>query len=292
MSMPFLLRLPSPSVPARDFPIRCWRVVKPSLLSLMVTTMTAVSLGYPAVASTDVQPNDQSSSSLYISNYQPPSSQTPPSRGSTDPGIVRGTGCSAASTTGLVPLAPQAHIGQTHFSQPTIAWFSPETESYTVEFRVAERLPDDEFHVIYSTEFESTEKQLPSGIMTVSLAETDVTLSPDRTYRWQAVLVCNPNRPTESLVAEADIQVVETPAELDASLTTAADAAERSTVYATAGLWYDAMGEALNTPSIDFPIALLEDLVAIETEPADSTGEATPELSYSDRLQAVIDHLR
>jgi hypothetical protein len=191
-----------------------------------------------------------------------------------------------------VPLAPQTHIGQTHSPQPTLVWFSPETESYTVEFRVAEHLPDGGFQVIYSTTFDSTEKQLPSGIMTVSLADTDVTLSPDRLYRWQAVLVCNPNRPTESLVAEADIQVVETPAELDASLATAADAAERATAYATAGLWYDAIGEALNATSTAMPISLLEDLVAIEMESTDGTGEATPDLSYSDRLQAVIDRLR
>lgn len=227
-----------------------------------------------------------------LAQYDPRrATQSAPRSGTTTSTTTRGDGCSAASATGLVALAPQTHVGLTQSSQPTFAWFSPETDAYTVEFRVAEHLPNGQFRVIYATEFESTEKQLPSGITTVSLTETNVLLSPNQTYRWQAVVVCNPNRPSESLVTEADIYVVEASADLSATLAAVTDSAERSRLFAESGLWYDAMGEALNASSPDLSISLLEDLVGLEAE-AIAGAEDVVEVSAVDRLQEVINRLR
>ncbi|MEB3357395.1 MAG: DUF928 domain-containing protein [Synechococcales bacterium] len=221
-----------------------------------------------------------------LANYVPPSDGPAP-RAST-PGGVRTGGCSAAATTGLIPLAPKSHIGQTVSTQPTFAWFSPEGDSYLTEFRVAEHRDDGGFEVIYKTEFDSDTKVLPSGITAFSLSETDVQLSPGTVYRWQVVLVCNPNRPSESLVAHADITVV------DAStidVTTVPDAVERSLRYAEASLWYDALREALTADSAngqDIQISLLEDLVAIEDQADRAENEAMGEVPHGDRLRQVI----
>lgn len=229
--------------------------------------------------------------SMEVPGYRPGATQPPPRSGTTTSTTTRGDGCSAASTMGLVALAPQTHVGLTQSSQPTFAWFSPETDAYTVEFRIAEHLPNGQFRVVYATEFESTDRQLPSGITTVSLSGTNVTLSPNQTYRWQAVVVCNPNRPSESLVTEADIYVVEASADLSAALAAVTDSAERLRLFATSGLWYDAMGEALATASPELSISLLEDLVELEAE-AIAGAEDVVEVSSIDRLQDVIDRLR
>lgn len=222
--------------------------------------------------------------------YEPPPNSAPRS-GSATPATVRGGGCSAASTTGLVPLAPQTHIGHTQSTQPTFAWFTPETEPYPVEFRIAEYLPEGGLRVIYSTEFESTAKTLPSGITAFSLSDTDFSLTPNQRYRWQAVLVCNPNRPSESLVTEADIFVEESMDSLS-PIPSETSAAERAELYAGSGFWYDALAEALRANSdgqSTVKITLLEDLAAIE---ANEEQEDTVVESYSDRLRQVIDIIR
>lgn len=229
-----------------------------------------------------------------LAEYVPPPQQSAPRSGSTTTNVARGGGCSAASTTGLIPLAPQTHIGQTQHTQPTFVWFTPEREPYLVEFRIAEHLPDGQFRVVYATEFESSDRTLPSGITTMSLSETDISLSPDKTYRWQVVLVCNPNRPSESLVAEADIVVVNPSSSLNAALSTATAATERANLYAEAGLWYDAMAEALSigpgTQSIH--ISLLEDLAALEEQQDRAGNHSVFDLSFSDRLRQVIAAIR
>jgi len=230
-----------------------------------------------------------------LAGYVPPSNGTAPRAGSTAPGGVRTGGCSAASTTGLIPIAPQTHIGQTASTQPTFAWFSLESDSYLTEFRIAEYRDDGGFNVIYKTEFDSDAQVLPSGITTVSLSGTDVRLSPGTTYRWQALLVCDPNRPSESLVAEADITVV------DAStpdVSSATDAAERSLLYAEAGLWYDAIGAALTADSADgrdIQITLLEDLAAIEEQAnraENDENDMVGAVAHGDRLRQVIAAIR
>ena len=227
-----------------------------------------------------------------FAGYVPPQGGSAPQSGSTINNAVRGSGCSAASTTGLIPFAPRAHIGQTISTQPTFSWFTPESDPYLTEFRVAEYRPDGQLHVIYRTEFESTDNLLSSGISTLSLNDTDVHLSPGQIYRWQVVLVCNPNRPSESLVAEADISVIDSSTELDTALETTTTATERAALYAESSLWYDALGEAVNTDTPDIQVSLLEDLAAIEEQADEAERISETEISYSEHLQQVIDAIQ
>ncbi|MGB3615376.1 MAG: DUF928 domain-containing protein, partial [Elainellaceae cyanobacterium] len=134
----------------------------------------------------------------------------------------------------------------------------------------------------------------PSGVTTVSLSETDFSLTPNTTYSWQVVVVCNPNRPSESLIAEANVAVVETPDTLHNALNAADNASDRARLYAEAGFWYDALEETLvggTSAEESIQLVLLEDLAAIESaksvEDESSLGEF-----YSDRLQQVIEAIR
>ncbi|MEB3214207.1 MAG: DUF928 domain-containing protein [Leptolyngbyaceae bacterium] len=227
-----------------------------------------------------------------VANYIPPRDASAPRPGRTATGGIRGGGCSAAATTGLVPLAPQNHVGRTTSTQPTFAWFNPEGESYLTEFRVAESLPNDRFQVVYQTEFESTEALLPSGISTLSMSDTDIQLSVGKTYRWQVVLVCDPNRPSESLVANVDFAVTDAPNSLAASVASAPTASQRSVLYGEAGFWYDAFNESLAASLADDPevqLVLLTDLAASAENSDESGSEAVTGSDYGDRLQQVID---
>ncbi|MGB3493681.1 MAG: DUF928 domain-containing protein [Elainellaceae cyanobacterium] len=260
----------------------------------IASLITAVSLSpIPSARAefVDTRPSrpDTDSTVPTTARYVPPE-RSAPRPGSTAPGTSRGNGCSSASTAGLVPLAPQAHIGLTQTVQPTIAWFNPETEDYTIEFRIAEHLPDGGFNIVYETEFTSAEKTLPSGITVVSLEATDTELAPGKTYRWQAVLVCDPNRPSESLVAESDIQVISASDDLEATLLTLATASQRADFYASQSLWYDAMGEVLMADDDEaqaVQLDFLNDLALLEAA-ATSASEQNTNLSYDERLRMVI----
>ncbi|MEL6322457.1 MAG: DUF928 domain-containing protein [Cyanobacteria bacterium J06626_14] len=224
-------------------------------------------------------------------NYIPPQDASAPRPGRTATGGIRGGGCSASATTGLVPLAPQNHLGQTTSTQPTFAWFNPERESYLTEFRVAEYVPNDRFQVVYQTEFESTEALLPSGISMLSMSETETYLSAGKTYRWQVVLVCDPNRPSESLVINVDFTVTDAPSSLTTSLSSATTASDRFVLYGEAGFWYDAFDEALEASANDpeAQLVLLTDLAANAENSDDSNSESTTEDTDGDRLRQVID---
>ncbi|MEM9216550.1 MAG: DUF928 domain-containing protein [Cyanobacteria bacterium P01_F01_bin.150] len=224
-----------------------------------------------------------------MAGYIPPTGSSTPRRGSTGTNIVRGGGCSAASTASLTALAPQSHIGQTASLQPTFVWFNPEAGPYTVEFRIAEYLPDDSLKVIYRHDFTSVDRMDASGISVFDLSETDISLASDTVYRWQVILVCNPNRPSESLVTASDIEVVNLPNALDMELATKTESSDRANLYAESGLWYDALAEAINgseTGTNDVQIGLLETLVELEGEAEGENGR-----NYGDRLQEVINVL-
>lgn len=230
-----------------------------------------------------------------IAGYVPPQGRTAPRSGANSTNISRGGDCSSAATSGIVPFAPQSHIGQATSAQPAFVWFTPETGAErTIEFRLAKHLPEGGFEVVYATEFSSDERG-PSGVMTLALSETDVRLSPEAMYRWQVVLVCNPNRPSESLVAEADVAVVEGATHLEIALSTTADASEKANRYAEASFWYDALEVAIaDGPDGLAALTLLEDLAAIEQQ-AETQAQAedpAPENAYSDRLREVIEAMR
>ena len=233
-----------------------------------------------------------------IAAYIPPADASAPSSGGTN--TVRGGGCTGISAATLTPLAPQDHIGHTASTQPTLAWFTPETEPYTMEFRIVEYAADQQFLPIYETEFLSTDHTSSNGIGQFQLHNTDITLSPGKSYRWQVVMVCNPSSPSESLLAEADLVVA--PVNLPPQPNPTAPIAERVDTYAMAGLWYDALAEALSIESPDAQrtqLQLLDTLVTLDQVAHSSTAsdgdrptiDSEDEMTHGDRLQQVIDIL-
>ncbi|MGF1480958.1 MAG: DUF928 domain-containing protein [Cyanophyceae cyanobacterium] len=209
--------------------------------------------------------------------YRPPADQKPPTGRTT--GTVSRGGCDGSAETSLTALAPSSHVGQTGSPHPTFAWFVPDSQSYPLEFRL------DRYDASGDrTRIQTVPLQSQPGMMVLSLPEDQPGL-PSGSYRWQVVILCNPNRPSSALVAEADIDVVEQPSALAEALSTTDDALARANLYAESGFWYDALGEALEAAdgatTREFQRTLLADLAALEARAAND--------SQHDKLKQIIE---
>ena len=256
---------------------------------LLVTAAAVTSLVSVATAAiADYQPSPEGGApqpetvvTTVTRLYTPPPDSPPPTNTSTT--TTRSGSCSSASGPDLVPLAPQTHVGRSTSQQPTFAWFTPDVGDYTLQFFLREYLPSGSLRTIYVQELESGDRD-PTGITTLSLQGADLSLAVDKTYSWNVILVCNPNRPSESLVAGADIEVVSAPSALREVLA-AASGSDRARLYAESGLWYDALAESLaRDDGTSVQARLLDDLASLEAN--------APNPAYSDRLRQVLAQLQ
>ncbi|NJL41355.1 MAG: DUF928 domain-containing protein [Leptolyngbyaceae cyanobacterium SM1_4_3] len=161
-----------------------------TLLISILFTPVVVSLHHSAFAQTR--------------NYIPPEGGSPPSA----PGIggVRSGSCTGATNTAFTALAPSGHVGQTALTHPTFAWYVPDSQSLTIDFRLYVYGADGRLQPqpVYRTELNSA-----PGIMLFTLPETEPELLVGQRYYWRAGLVCDPNHGSETLIVDAEMQVVE-----------------------------------------------------------------------------------
>ncbi|MFB2836273.1 DUF928 domain-containing protein [Floridanema evergladense] len=224
--------------------------------------------------------------SAAYAGYRESSSQRPP-RTNTDSSGSRG-GCSGVAQLPLTTLAPQKHIGQTVSSHPTFAWFVPDSPEIKMEYleQAVSPYPTLAWFLPvspeYKTEFslyeyssngtknliKKIELKSSPGINKLSLPKDSPGLTVGKTYLWQVAVLCNENYPSADLVKKAEIEIVELPSNVKMSLDAVKDPLQRADIYAQAGLWYDALGEALtangNSQSGKAVASLLENLAQIE----------------------------
>ncbi|MEM9162654.1 MAG: DUF928 domain-containing protein [Cyanobacteria bacterium P01_F01_bin.4] len=185
-----------------------------------------------------------------IANY-PANSDPPPntrgrsagSRGCSLPSVAGNTSTNNSSleeAPALILLAPD-RMGKTVSTQPTFAWFSRYTD-IPVTFRLYEY---DDAGQTYHLLAETLNKATHSGILLQSLPSEIATLSLGQRYLWQVELVCDRNRPSGNLFAEAEFEVTEPSATLAEALANAATDADKAAIYAAEDLWYDALSMTL-----------------------------------------------
>jgi hypothetical protein len=85
-----------------------------------------------------------------------------------------------------------------------------------------------------------SEKSEKAGIHRISLAKQNVTLKPGITYKWTVAWVPKPDNRSLNVVAGGSIKRVEADASLTAALADA-KGADKASVYAQNGIWYDAL---------------------------------------------------
>lgn len=208
-----------------------------------------------------------------LAGYTPPPNQPPP-KGNTTSSGPRG-GCESSQGASLTVLAPIKHVGQTASTHPTFAWFVPDTKPFPMEFSLFELAEDNSFKLVEKLKLQSS-----PGIMQQSLPKDKSGLAVGQRYLWQVTVFCDPNHPSTALVARAEIEVVEMPSALKSALSSTTERSQIVELYANAGLWYDALREALGSAPSPTPevvaATLLEDLAKLE------------ELQQSAKLSQVV----
>lgn len=203
-----------------------------------------------------------------LAKYRPP--KTPSAPKDTGTNTTRGGNCDANSSAGLTPLVPLSHVGQTSTQHPTFVWFVSDRTSYPLQLRLFTSTGQP----LYRTQMQSQ-----PGIMQFSLPQNQPGLTIGQTYRWEVVLVCDPNIPSMNAVAAAEIQVVQLSSALQTQLAAAQTPQQRIDLYAESGLWYDAISQARKSPQNQSAVVELLDSLA--------SSEAQPLREWRDRLRQI-----
>jgi hypothetical protein len=104
-----------------------------------------------------------------------------------------------------------------------------------VKFRIAEFVASGQLKALATP----NELEIVPGIMQLSLEQ--LTLNVERKYLWQISVRC----PDGSIVQRAEFKVGKMPSTLEQNLATTNDSVKKADLYARAGVWYDAIAEAL-----------------------------------------------
>jgi len=174
-----------------------------------------------------------------LAGYIPPPTQNPaPPEQSTTTGGRRG-GCHGGDLS-LTALASWNHVGQTISRHPTFAWFvPPDSGSRQMIFMIYK--VDREFKKIIQIKSQSS-----PGIMKLSpFTQNELGLEVGKKYLWQVVIICDKESSSSHLLSVGSIEVVERP-DVQLKLEKAVNSLEKVNIYAQEGLWYNALGEALN----------------------------------------------
>lgn len=175
-----------------------------------------------------------------LAAYQPGTQKPIPKERRSDSGTTRG--CSGGNMP-LTVLASRNYLGRTISRHPTFAWFVPgDSASKPIEFTIYELVPGGKPKEVRKKPLQSS-----PGVMKLSpFSENEPGLQPGKEYLWQVVIHCDPDNPSGDLVSEASLEVVGMPTPtIQSELNKATTSGEKANIYAQAGLWYDALSEAL-----------------------------------------------
>jgi hypothetical protein len=162
--------------------------------------------------------------------YVPPKRGIPTRR---EGGGTRG-GCMGAGKP-LMPLVPLDGFSTAVSDSPTFFWYVPTTRVQAAEFRLLDTRTDEE---LYAT---SVPLNSTPGVVSFRLpASITASLKPGIDYTWQFSLLCDPNEPSRNPLVEGLFQRTQADSTLKSQLDRAT-LADRPSIYATAGIWHDAI---------------------------------------------------
>jgi hypothetical protein len=180
--------------------------------------------------------------------YQPPDRGLP---GRREGGGTRG-GCLSRQPT-LTALMPDTNYGQTTSPYPTWLWYAPAIEAEAAEFV----LLDSNGNEVYKATFDIANRP---GIISLTLPATSnlPPLSVGEDYHWYFSLICDLNDRSADVYTEGWIQRIEPDTALSRELATA-DALERPSLYAAAGVWHDAIATLADLRRLQPDAAIVSD---------------------------------
>lgn len=216
-----------------------------------------------------------------LKGYQPSGNSTSPRR--TTGGGTRG-GCDGQSAVNVTALAPQAHMGQTISTRPTLTWFVTDETPYPIElqlYRYSSSDPTDDRLELVDI-FDLGESQ--PGWMALTLPPTMAPLEVGETYRWKVILKCSPSQPSRNRIDEADLQVVPPPA----NIAVVGDAVQQAEQYLSLGFWYDGIAALSKVPVSAAATAYRREVISSLAE-LEAENPNDPISLFSDRLRYIAD---
>ena len=140
-------------------------------------------------------------------------------------------GCNMPLEDAVTLLVPQNHTATTISERPTFFWHLSQKLSLPLRFTLLE--PGKKPIL-------TKELKPEPGIVALKLPQNAAPLEVGKTYRWTVTVVCNPSKPSRNLFAQAWIERVPVPTEVQLSNNTK-DTSFCSLNYARAGIWYNAL---------------------------------------------------
>lgn len=157
----------------------------------------------------------------------------PPLRGAPGGRVGGGTRGASEGAAVVQVLAPD-HTGYTTMAQPDLYWFASGPGSARLEVTLIDGEGIDPL----------VETSLPcsvrAGIQRLDLGDYDVELAPGEEYEWSVALVTDPKRRSSDVISAGRIKRVDPSTELAAKLDGTAEE-DRPSLYASEGIWYDAV---------------------------------------------------
>jgi len=197
---------------------------KAALAMMAAVLLTAIAVCVPAAGS-DMQHGKTVMKSTFT--YQPPQRGAPRARVG---GGTRGTGGDRAE---LQVLAPD-HVGLTTQAQPTLYWYARTPAAAHIEFALVSETAVDPL-----LEVETGEVKL-AGVQHLDLAAHNITLEPGVPYQWSVALVMDETSRSSDVMASGVIELIE-PDKAVSSRIAGSRGTDLVAVYATEGIWYDAL---------------------------------------------------
>lgn len=219
--------------------------------------------------------------------YEPGAQKPVPKDRRSDGGTTRG--CSGGNMP-LTVLASRKYVGRTISRHPTLAWFVPrDSASKPIEFTIYEWVPDGKPKEVRKISLQSS-----PGVMKLSpFFKNELGLQPGKEYLWQVVVHCDQDNPSGDLVSEASLEVVGMPpTTVQSKLNKAINSVEKANIYARAGLWYNALDEALKLAEAsrlgEVGSTLVNDLA--KSEALNTTPELPPK--ERDAIEKQVENLQ
>ncbi|MFB2894644.1 DUF928 domain-containing protein [Aerosakkonemataceae cyanobacterium BLCC-F50] len=200
------------------------------------------------VAAQSPRPNNQSLPTNWGA-YEPDGNIGSPGR--REGGGTRGPCVQKSANDKVMPLVPVNGFGTTTAEYPTFSvYLPPLLPESNPEIEFVLKTPAEEEKKIPAKEIYKTKFKINrgAGIISFSLPNTSnlPALELNKNYLWSVTLICDPEAVdsgdlTGNEVASGAIRRVTPKPNVQQELATAKSAIDRVTIYAKAGIWYDAL---------------------------------------------------
>lgn len=139
----------------------------------------------------------------------------------------------------LILLSPNTKQARTISSNPIFAWFIRDSQPRQVQFRLyQENSATQEYELV--KEIKDKNLQSKPGIMVLPMPK-NVSLETGKKYLWQVELICDRNRPSANLFAEAELEIAPMKPSLRKQLKQTVNPEDKAMLFVKNGLEYDAL---------------------------------------------------